>query len=132
MKAYNLKTTLNKNQPTNTVGFIINRTAAERLAKIKGISVDKIIGTTIIREPEYVAQNGQIGFPATITGIYEDINLFSLHEKIESYFITISPNLRMDGRSIIACDPKNTAKVVEKINAIYKDLNESIPLELTF
>ena len=132
LKAYNLKTTLNKNQSTNTVGFIINRTAAERLAKIKGIGVDKIIGTTIIREPEYVAQNGQIGFPATITGIYEDINLFSLHEKIESYFITISPNLRMDGRSIIACDPENTAKVVEKINAIYKDLNESIPLELTF
>ena len=132
LKAYNLKTTLNKNQFTNQNGLIINRTAAEKFAKIKGVSVDKIIGSTIITEPEYVAENGQIGFPATITGIYEDINLFSLHEKIESYFITISPNLRMDGRSIIAYDPKNTAKVVEKINAIYKDLNESIPLELTF
>ena len=132
LKGYNLKTTLNNNQSTTQNGLIINRTAAEKFAKIKGVSIDKIIGSTIITEPEYIAENGQIGFPATITGIYEDINLFSLHEKIESYFITISPNLRMDGRSIIAYDPKNTAKVVEKINAIYKELNEPFPLELTF
>ena len=131
LKAYDLKTTLTQNQPTQN-GLLINRTAAEKFAKIKGVSVDKIIGSTIITEPEYVAENGQIGFPTTITGIYEDINLFSLHEKIESYFITISPNLRMDGRTIVAYNINNTAKVVEKIKAIYKELNEPFPLELTF
>ena len=132
LKAYNLKTTLSKNQSTTERALIINRTAAEKFAKIKGVSVDEIIGTTIITEPEYVAENGQAGFPTKISGIFEDINLFSLHEKIESYFITLSPNVRMDGRSIIAYNPENTAQVLEKINKIHKELNEPYPLEIAF
>ncbi len=132
LKAYNLKTTLGKNQSTTERALIINRTAAEKFAKIKGVSVNEIIGTTIITEPEYVAENGQAGFPTKISGIFEDINLFSLHEKIESYFITLSPNVRMDGRSIIAYNPENTAQVLEKINKIHKELNEPYPLEIEF
>ena len=132
LKAYNLKTTLNNKKATTERGLIINRTAAEKFAKIKGVSVNEIIGTTITTEPEYVADNGQAGFPTLITGIFEDINLFSLHEKIESYFITVSPNVRMDGRSIIAYNPKNTAQVLEKINKIHKELNEPYPLEMEF
>ena len=132
LKAYNLKTTLGKNQSTTERALIINRTAAEKFAKIKGVSVNEIIGTTIITEPEYVAENGQAGFPTKISGIFEDINLFSLHEKIESYFITLSPNVRMDGRSVIAYNPENTAQVLEKINKIHKELNEPYPLEIEF
>ncbi len=132
IKAYKLKTTLSENQTTTNSTLIINRTAAEKLAKLKGISAEQIIGTTLIIEPEYLAPNGQAGFPTVISGIFEDINLFSLHEKIESYFITISPNVRMDGKSIIAYDPQNTAKVVQKISTIYKSLNEPFPLELEF
>jgi putative ABC transport system permease protein len=132
IKAYNLKTTLNKNQNTLSNTLIINRTAATKLAKLGGISTEEIIGNTIVLEPEYTAPNGQAGFPTVIAGIYEDINLFSLHEKIEPYFIIISPNLRMDGRSIIAYDPKNTAEVLQKINTIHKSLDEPFPLELEF
>jgi putative ABC transport system permease protein len=132
IKAYNLKTTLNKNQNTLSNTLIINRTAAAKLAKLEGISTEEIIGKTIVLEPEYTAPSGQVGFPTVIAGIYEDINLFSLHEKIEPYFIIVSPNLRMDGRSIIAYDPKNTAEVLQKINTIHKSLDEPFPLELEF
>ena len=136
IKAYQLKTTLDKTSIETTekkpVITLINRTAAEKLAKIQQVSVDKVIGTTIITEPEYVAENGQAGIPFVVGGIFEDIHLFSLHEKIEPYFITISQKVRLDGRSIIAYDPAQTAQVLEKINTVYKELNEPFPLETTF
>ena len=136
LKIYQLKTSLDKSkmeangeQPVIT---LINRTAAEKLAKVQGKPVDEIVGTTIITEPEYVAEDGQVGIPFTVAGIFEDINLFSLHEKIESYFITIGPKLRMDGRSIIAFNPAQTNQVLSKIRSIHNGLNESAPLELSF
>ncbi|NJN34687.1 MAG: FtsX-like permease family protein [Saprospiraceae bacterium] len=136
LKAYQLKTTLDKKSIETTekkpVLTIINRTAAEKLAKVQQTSVDKIIGTTVITEPEYVAQNGQVGTPFTIAGIFEDIHLFSLHEKIEPYFITISENVRIDGCTIIAYNPSQTAQVLAKIQGIYNELKEPFPLELTF
>lgn len=135
IKAYQLKTTLSKaaieTVEKKPVITLINRTAAEKLAQVQQIPVDKIVGTTIITEPEYVAENGQVGIPFTVGGIFEDINLFSLHEKIEPYFITISQNVRLDGRSIIAYNPTQTGQVLEKINTIYKELNEPFPLETT-
>ncbi|MBC8112419.1 MAG: ABC transporter permease [Verrucomicrobia bacterium] len=132
LKAYQLKTTLNTKLPAPNGQLIINRTAAEKLAKFQKTSVDKLIGTTIITEPEYTDENGRQGIPFTIAGIFEDIHLFSLHEKIESYFIMVTKNARMDGRSIIAFKPENTAKVLQSIQSIYKELNEPFPLEYTF
>ncbi len=131
VKAYDLKTTLNA--PTTTATTLINRTAAEKLAKTKGVSADKLIGTTIITEPEYTnAATGQVGVPFTIAGIFEDINLFSLHNKIEPYFITVSERVRMDGRSIVLFDAKNTANVVKNISAIHAELNQTTPLDIEF
>jgi putative ABC transport system permease protein len=131
IKAYDLKTTLTA--PTTTAATLINRTAAEKLAKLKGISADKLIGTTIITEPEYTdATTGRVGFPFTIAGIFEDINLFSLHNKIEPYFITVSERVRLDGRSIVLFDAANTAKVVKNINAIHAELNQTTPLDIEF
>ncbi|MCU0348286.1 MAG: ABC transporter permease [Saprospiraceae bacterium] len=136
LKIYQLETSLDKSkmdangeQPVIT---LINRTAAEKLAKVQGKPVDEIVGTTVITEPEYIAEDGKVGIPFTVAGIFEDINLFSLHEKIEPYFITISPKLRMDGRSIIAYNPAQTEQVLAKISSIYSELNESVPLELSF
>jgi putative ABC transport system permease protein len=131
VKAYGLKTTLNEMPTTRTT--LINRTAAEKLAAYKKMDVNDLIGKTIVTEPEYVnEENGEAGFPFVIGGIFEDINLFSLHEKVEPYFLTLSSGVRMDGRSIISCNTENEAAVLEKINAIYASLNELIPLETEF
>jgi putative ABC transport system permease protein len=129
LKAYNLKTSLLAVPTTRTT--LINRTAAEKLAKIKGVTPQDLIGTVVLTEPEYTdPTTGQSGFIFTIDGIFEDIHLFSLHEKMEPYFITLSAGVRMDGRSIIACDPNNTKVVMKKIADIYQGLNESSPLNL--
>ncbi len=131
IKAYGLKTTLTT--PSATAATLINRTAAEKLAQLKGVSADKLVGMTITTEPEYTNETtGQVGIPFTIAGIFEDINLFSLHNKIEPYFITVSEKVRMDGRSIVLFDAANTAKVVKNINAIHTELNQTTPLDIEF
>ncbi len=135
IKAYRLKTSLEPSVLEQTGSrppiVLINRTAAEKLAAVKQVSVVDLMGTTVITEPEYVADNGQAGFPFAISGIFEDINLFSLHEKIKPHFITVSPKVRLDGRSIIALDGANDPAVMEQISAVYASLNESFPLEIT-
>jgi putative ABC transport system permease protein len=131
IKAYGLKTTLNT--PPVTDATLINRTAAEKLAQLKGVSTDKLIGMTITTEPEYTNETtGQVGIPFTIAGIFEDINLFSLHNKIEPYFINVSERVRMDGRSIILFDASNVAKVIKSINTVYEKLNQTTPLDIEF
>ncbi|MCU0325562.1 MAG: FtsX-like permease family protein [Spirosomaceae bacterium] len=129
LKAYGVKTDLvfDKNSTRKT---IINRTAAKKIAESIKIPVEKLIGTTIITEPEYVnPANGQAGIPFVIDGIFEDIHLFSLREKIEPYFITLSNSVRMDGRSIVAYD---SGEALKKIQNVYKELNEPFPLEISY
>lgn len=135
LTAYGLKTTLGETKPDRTLPnpfTLINRTAAQKLAAKQGIPVESLIGKTIITEPEYVDQNGRAGIPFTVAGIFEDINVFSLHQKVEPCFITVSSNLRMDGRTIIQYDPATTAKTLAGIRRVYAGLGEQSPLEIDF
>jgi len=131
LEAYGIKTSINSSTSTNRA-TIINRTAAEKLAKAKNISVEELIGTTVITEPAYVSEEGQVGFPFIIAGVFEDINVFSLREKVASYFITLSPNVSMDGRSIIAFDADKSELVMNKVKSIHDGLNDEFPLETEF
>ncbi|WP_075350794.1 ABC transporter permease [Algoriphagus marinus] len=131
LKAYELKTTLTGTPSARTT--LINRTAAEKFANAKGVRAEDLIGTQVITEPEYTnEETGQVGFPFTIGGIFEDINLFSLHEKVTPYFLTLSENLEMDGRSIVSYYPENAAEVLAAVNSIYNELNEPFPLDLEY
>jgi putative ABC transport system permease protein len=136
LEIYDVKMILGSSVPDNanegTRTTIINRTAAEKFAKVKNVSMDELIGTTVIREPEYTSQDGRVGFPFVITGIFEDINVFSLREKLEPYFITISAGVRMDGVSIISYNPDESQEVIAQITALHNRLDEPYPLELEF
>lgn len=136
LEAYGLDTTLPEalinnpeEQPRRT---IINRTAAEKLAKVKNVTPKQLIGMTIISEPEYVDNEGNAGIPFTIDGIFEDINLFSLKEKIQPYFIVVSNRVRMNGTSIIAFKPGLMATGLDKVQTAYNKLNEPFPLEIQY
>jgi len=127
--AYGIKTDLkfDKDSPRKN---IINRTAAQKLAKAASIPIERLIGKTIITEPEYTnPESGQRGIPIVIDGIFEDIHLFSLKEKIEPYFIVLSNSIRMDGRTIISYESPD---IIQKIQEVYKDLNEPFPLEISY
>ncbi len=131
LKAYGIKTNLDLNDVTSRT-TIINRTAAEKFAKVKNISMEELIGTSITTEPEYTSEDGQVGFPFVIGGIFEDVNIFSLREKIEPYFIVISSNVRMGGRSIISFNSANSSSVLNQIKSVYESIDETIPLEMEF
>lgn len=136
LNAYGLKTTLPENVLNDVNNqkrrTIINRTAAQKIAKIKNIPEENVIGLTIISEPGYTDENGNVGFPFTIDGIFEDINLFSLREKIKPYFIILSNRVRMNGMSIIALNEGNIEDGLTKINKAYNELNEPFPIEVQF
>jgi putative ABC transport system permease protein len=132
LTAYDLKTTLGNTRNVPEPFTLINRTAAQKLAASQGVPVESLIGKTIITEPEYVDENRRVGFPFTVAGIFEDINVFSLHQKVEPCFITVSGKLRMDGRTIIRYDPATTAKTLAGIRRIYAGLNEQNPFEIQF
>ncbi|WP_373511603.1 ABC transporter permease [Persicitalea sp.] len=134
LQAYGLKTF-----PENPIragesnrALLINQTAAKKLAARQKIPVNDLIGKTIVTEPEYVAENGQVGFPFTVAGIFEDINLFSLHEKVNPYFIMVSKNVRMDGRSIVKYNAAAAPDILAHIQAAYDGMNEPFPLEVEY
>ena len=136
LKAYGLNTTLDKvlrsggKLPDNFT--LVNRTAAEQIAAKQRVSVAELVGKVIVTEPEYVDENGRVGVPFTIAGIFEDINLFSLHQKVEPYFITVSDRVRMDGRSIVQYDAAATPAVLAKIRSVHNGLNEAVPLAIEY
>ncbi len=132
--AYDLRLTMG--QPTGAplpeTYTLINQTAAQKLAAQLRVPVQSVIGKTIITEPEYVAENGRMGVPFTVAGIFEDINVFSLRQQVEPCFITVSSRLRMDGRTIVQFDPATTAQTLTGIRAAYNQLKAQDPLELQF
>ena len=132
LTAYGLKTTPGNTRNLPEPFTLINRTAAQKLAIKQGVPVESLIGKTIITEPEYVDENQRAGIPFTVAGIFEDINVFSLHQKVEPYFITVSSKLRMDRRTIVWYDPATTGKTLAEIRRVYAGLNEEVPLEIEF
>lgn len=131
LKAYDIQVTQGMLEGSRMT--LINRTAAERFAKLQDITTDELIGKQVITEPEYVNEKtGEVGFPFTIGGIVEDIHLFSLREKVGPYFLTISDSLVMDGRSIVAFEPENSIEVLSSISDVYSSMDEELPLELEF
>jgi len=129
LRAYGIQTNLSL-LPENTF-TLINRTAAENIARLKKISPEEVVGLTIVTEPEYTnPETGNAGIPFIVGGIFEDINLFSLHERVEPYFLTISQNVRMDGRTIIGLDKSIDDNLLKSIEVEYAKLGEEFPLQL--
>jgi putative ABC transport system permease protein len=133
IKAYELETSLTQTQlnPTSrSRKNLINRSAAERFAHILGIKTNEMIGQTIITEPDYQNEDGTMGIPFVVDGIFEDINAFSLKNEIASTFIIVSDGVRFDGQSIVSVNPENVTQVMADIRTLHDRLGSSIPLEI--
>ncbi|MGB5982354.1 MAG: FtsX-like permease family protein [Nonlabens sp.] len=132
VQAYELKTTLTQQQlnpETRSRKNLINRSAAERFAKILDISTEEVIGTTIITEPDFANEDGTMGIPMVVDGIFEDINAFSLKNKVATYFLIVSDQVRFGGGSIVSFPPESTAQVMQDIRDIYKSMGSTVPLD---
>ena len=81
------------NDPTRAPArlVLINRTLADRLNNRFGLTDAELLGKTIVQEPEYVdEETGQVGFPYVVGGTFADVHLFSLREKVDPMFLTVT------------------------------------------
>lgn len=112
--------------------FLINASAANKLAKASGSGPQDLIGTEIILEPEYEQEDGSFGIRKTISGIYEDIHLFSLREKIAPYFIEARKELGWTPTVVIHFDTDNISGALEDVNQAYDQINPDTPFAYEF
>lgn len=104
--------------------ILINETMAEKLTTRYDLTRDQLIGSTIIEEPEYTdEETGEVGFPFPIAGTFEDINMFSLREKITPMFLTVYKNPGFVRWVSVAWEGAPPNEIIRKIEAKYNDLN---------
>jgi putative ABC transport system permease protein len=102
---------------------LINRTLAERLKNRFGLTDAELIGQTLIQEPEYTdEQTGEVGFPYPIAGTFEDLNMFSLRERVDPTFLTLYKRPRYAYWAMIAYRNATPAEMVARVKAEYDRL----------
>lgn len=136
VQAYGLNTTINESllsgEDAPSVQFLINETAAEKLASRFGIEQQELIGKQIILEPEYIQEDGTVGIPRTIVGFFDDINLFSLRESIKPYFLSIYRESNWRPQAIVAFETNQVSTVMDDVKAAYDKLDAVAPLSYEF
>ena len=69
--------------------FVLNQEAGRKYESLTGNSQSNLIGSTIIQEPEYVAEDGTVGIPTAIDGFVQDFHFFSKKESFNPLFIEV-------------------------------------------
>lgn len=136
VKAYGLKTSVdelleNPEQAPEEL-FLINETAVEKLKILYNLDRDDLLGRSLIEEPEFIQEDGTVGFPRTINGFFNDINLFSLREKVEPYFLNLQQTRDSASRAIIHFEAGRVSDVMNLITNAYDELETNSPLDYQF
>jgi len=112
---------------------LINETASNLLQNRFNISQADLIGRSIIQEPEYVdEETGEVGFPFEIAGIFDDINVFSLRQRVNPMFMTVYRNPRNVDIVSIAWSGSSPAEILEKISQTYDAMAFSQAMDYQF
>ncbi|MFK7922991.1 MAG: permease prefix domain 2-containing transporter, partial [Bacteroidia bacterium] len=114
--------------------FLINQTAADKLAKIKGVRPNDLIGETIITEPEYVNDESAFGYgiPYIIDGIVSDYKYFSLKYASQSLLINVTAQPNYVYEMLIRAETKDWPQLVRKIKSAYKEVETESPFQYEF
>jgi len=112
---------------------LINATLADRLQNRFGPSEAELVGQTLLQEPEYTnEETGQVGFPYKIAGTFEDINLFSLRERVEPMFLTVYKDPRYVYTASISYENASTAEIIAKVGETYDELGFNQAFDYSF
>jgi len=136
IKAYGISTSIDEQLARNDTIFpsnavLINETTAQRFMNLYELKKPELIGMQIIQEPEYIDEEGNIGFPVTIHGFFDDINVFSLREEVSPCFMNIYTR-PVNDLTIISFDPSETANVIAAAKTAYAALDQSSPFKYEF
>jgi len=130
LKAYGIETSVDDyfENPENTPQLLtlINESGAEKFSRVMGVSKKDLIGMTFRTEPSYTQDDGTVGFPKQIDGFFEDINMFSLREEIDPYFMEVRPDVTT-AWAIVNFNSTSAGSVLDDIKATYEELGQSFP-----
>lgn len=112
--------------------FVINRTAAEKLAKVKGVAPDELVGETLVMEPEWENEEFGYGVHHTIDGIIDDYKYFSLKYADQPLLITIAAEPAWAYEMLVRLNTDNWFAAASKIKTAYEAVETERPLEILF
>lgn len=112
--------------------FIINRTAAEKFAKIKGVAIEELIGETVVLEPEWENEYWGSGIHYSIAGIVDDFDYFSLKHESQSLLIEVYANPNWIYNMLIKIDSRDWRETISRIEDAYVQAEKEIPFRFTF
>ena len=112
--------------------FIINRTAAKKLANILGIAPDELIGKQLITEPEWENEEYGMGIPHRIDGIIEDYKYFSLKYPHQSLLIEVEAEANWAYEMMVRLQTDDWRKTMEKVQAEYEKVEPIVPFDPMF
>ncbi|MEM1121170.1 MAG: FtsX-like permease family protein, partial [Bacteroidota bacterium] len=112
--------------------FVINQTAANKLAKSLNIEPKDLIGQTLISEPEYENEENGFGFPYVIGDIIADYDYFSLKYPSQPLLINITATPSYSYGVILKAESTNWPRTVAQIEAAYKKVETEQPFVFNF
>jgi len=112
--------------------FIINRTAARKLAKIKGVKEEELIGETLVAEPEWENEEFGYGIHYTIAGIIDDYKYFSLKYPNQSMLIDMVAQPRWAYEMLLKVETDDWKKSLSSIQDKYEKIEVTRPFDAHF
>ena len=112
--------------------FVINQTAAEKLAKIKGVSPEELIGQTIVTEPEWENEEFGYGIHHTIDGIINDYKYFSLKYPNQSLLLSIVAEPNWAYQVLVRAETDEWSSTLQKIESAYEEVEQVRPFDFDF
>lgn len=112
--------------------LVINQTAAKQIAATNNLTIEQLIGQTVILEPEYENEENGFGFPHVIEGIIDDYIFFNLKYPTSPLFMHVSPRPNWGTEMVIKVNTNNWPRTISKIEAAYKEVDPFQPFSIRF
>lgn len=117
--------------PARTV--LINETLADRFAERAGVARAQLPDQTVVLEPEFTnPETGQVGFPLTVGGTFEDIHMFSLRDRVDPMILILRRSPSYVYWASVKYQNSTPAAMRAKAADIFQRLNPTEPFVHTF
>ncbi len=112
--------------------LVLNQTAADKLAKIKGVSPQQLIGQTIVTEPEYENEEFGNGIHYTIDGIIPDYKYFSLKYPNQTLILQVNRDAPWVHTALVRAETEQLSATLAQIKTAYTEVEQVIPFDPYF
>ncbi len=112
--------------------FVINETAANKLAKIKGVSPEELVGEVLVTEPEWENEEFGYGVHHTIDGIIKDYKYFSLKYPNQSLLISVYREPGWVYEMMVRSNTDDWQTTLEKVKTAYSQVETERPFTPNF